>query len=54
MPLAQTWLLAWLKVHDLVRDPATEARRMAAEWDALPDENKQAHIAGCSGPAGTL
>ena len=49
VPLDQIRLLAWLKVHGLVRDPTTEECRVAAEWDALSDEDKQAHIDACSG-----
>jgi hypothetical protein len=37
-------LLAWLKAHGLVRDPTAEECRVAAECDALSDEDKQAHI----------
>ena len=44
MPLDQTELLAWLKAHGLVRAPTAEECRVAAEWDALSDEDKQAHI----------
>ena len=44
-PLAQTPLLGWLKTHGLVRDPTAEECRVAAEWDALSEEDKQAHIA---------
>jgi hypothetical protein len=43
-PLEQEQLLAWLKAEGLVRDPTPEERRLAAEWDALPEEEKQAHI----------
>jgi len=43
-PLDETQLLAWLKAHALVRAPTAEECRVAAEWDALSDENKQAHI----------
>ena len=42
--LDQDQLLAWLKTHSLVRDPTAEECRAAAEWDALSDEDKQAHI----------
>ena len=42
--LDQAQLLAWLKAHSLVRDPTAEECRVAAEWDALSDEDKQAHI----------
>ena len=45
IPLDPTELLAWLKASGLVRDPTAEERRVAAEWDALSDEDKQAHIA---------
>jgi hypothetical protein len=37
-------LLVWLKAEGLVRDPTSEERHLAAEWDALPEEEKQAHI----------
>ncbi len=37
-------LVAWLKVEGLVRDPTPEERRLAAEWDALPEEGKQNHV----------
>jgi len=43
-PLNQEQLLAWLKAEGLVRDPTLEERRLAAEWEALPEEEKQAHI----------
>lgn len=43
-PLDQTQLLAWLRAHGLVRAPTMEECRVAAEWDALSDEDKQAHI----------
>jgi hypothetical protein len=43
-PLNQEQLLAWLKAEGLVRDPTPEERRLAAEWDALLEEEKQAHI----------
>lgn len=41
-PLDQEQLLAWLKAEGLVRDLTPEERRLAAEWDALPKEEKQA------------
>jgi len=43
-PLDREQLLAWLKAEGLVRDPTPEEQRLAAEWDALPEEEKQAHI----------
>ena len=45
IPLDPTELLAWLKTYGLVRDPTAEECRAVAEWDALSDEDKQAHIA---------
>jgi hypothetical protein len=45
MPQDQTHLLAWLKTQGLIRDPTPEECRMAAEWDALGEAEKQAHIA---------
>jgi hypothetical protein len=38
------WLLAELKAQGLIRDPTPRERALAAEWDALPEEEKQAHI----------
>ena len=43
-PLDQETLLSWLKAQGLVRDPTLEERRLAAEWDTLSEEEKQAHI----------
>ncbi|MCR4408273.1 MAG: hypothetical protein NUW24_15370 [Anaerolineae bacterium] len=43
-PLDQEQLIAWLRAEGLVRDPTPEERRLAAEWDALPEEEKEAHI----------
>ena len=37
-------LLARCKAEGVVRDPTPEERRLADEWDALPEEEKQAHI----------
>ncbi len=36
-------LLAWLREQGLVREPTDEERRLAAEWDELPEEEKEAH-----------
>ena len=44
IPPDQKSLLSWLKAQGLVRDPTPEERRLAAEWDTLPEEEKQAHI----------
>ena len=44
-PLDQTQLVAWLKLHGLARDPTAAERRVAAEWDALSEQDQQAHIA---------
>jgi hypothetical protein len=41
-PTNQEQLLAWLKAEGVVRDPTPMERQMAAEWDALPEEEKQA------------
>jgi len=38
------WLLAELKAQGLIRDPTPRERALAAEWDALPEEEKRAHI----------
>ena len=40
----QEQILTWLKTDGLVRDPTPEERRLAAEWEALPEEEKQTHI----------
>jgi hypothetical protein len=40
----QEQLLLWLKTQGFIREPTSEERRLAAEWDALPEEEKQAHI----------
>lgn len=37
-------LLAELKAEGLIRDLLPEERALAAQWDALPEEEKQAHI----------
>lgn len=37
-------LLAELKAEGLIRDPLPEELALAAEWDALPEEEKQAVI----------
>jgi hypothetical protein len=41
---SQEQLLAWLKTQGLLREPTPEERRLAAEWDALSEEEKQAHM----------
>jgi hypothetical protein len=41
-PLDQEQLIAWLKAEGLVRDPTLEERELAAEWDAIPEEEKEA------------
>ena len=43
-PLDLAQILDWLKAEGLVRDPTPEERRLAAEWDAWQEEEKQAHI----------
>ncbi len=35
-------LLAWLRAQGLIREPTPEERRLATEWDALPEEEKEA------------
>ena len=37
-------LLTWLNAEGLVRHPTSEEQRLAAEWDALPEEEKQEHV----------
>lgn len=41
-PMDRQRLLTWLKLEGMVRDPTPEERRLAAEWDAMPEEEKQA------------
>ena len=43
-PLDLEQLLAKCKAEGVVRDPTPEERRLAQEWDALPEEEKQAHV----------
>jgi hypothetical protein len=40
----QEQILTWLKTAGLVREPTAEEHRLAAEWDALPEEKKQEHL----------
>ena len=42
LPLSNEELLAWMRAQGLVRDPTPEELRLAAEWDNLPEEEKQA------------
>jgi hypothetical protein len=37
-------VLSWLKHQGIVRDPTPQERQMAAEWDTLPEDEKQRHI----------
>jgi hypothetical protein len=37
-------LLTWLKAEGLARYPTAEEQSLAAEWDTLPEEEKQAHL----------
>jgi len=37
-------IIAWLRSQKLIREPTPEERQLAAEWDALPEEEKEAHI----------
>ncbi|MGB9775214.1 MAG: hypothetical protein ACPLYD_00115 [Anaerolineae bacterium] len=43
-PTDSQQVLAWLKARGIVRDPTPEELRLAAEWDALSEEEKEAHI----------
>lgn len=40
----QEQLLVWLKAEGLARHPTAEEQRLAAEWDTLPEGEKQAHL----------
>jgi hypothetical protein len=44
LSLEREWLLGELKAQGLIRDPTPRERALAAEWDALPEEEKRAHI----------
>lgn len=41
-PLSQAQLLDWLKSQAAIREPTADERRLAAEWEALPEEEKRA------------
>ncbi|MGH2594327.1 MAG: hypothetical protein ACRDGG_12520 [Anaerolineae bacterium] len=41
-PLDREELLTWLKAEGLIREPTPEEQRLGAEWEALPEEEKQA------------
>lgn len=41
-PTDMDQVLAWLKARGIVRDPTPEELRLAAEWEALPEEEKEA------------
>jgi hypothetical protein len=43
-PADQEQILTWLKAEGLARDATVEEQRLAAEWDALPEEEKQVHL----------
>jgi len=40
----QEQVLAWLKAEGVVREPTPQERHLAAEWETLPEEEKEAHI----------
>ena len=42
VPPDPRYVLAWLRAQGLIREPTPEERRLAAEWDALPEEAKEA------------
>lgn len=37
-------LLTWLEAEGMIRAPTPEEQRLAAEWDTLIDDEKQAHL----------
>lgn len=41
-PTDMDQVVAWLKARGIIRDPTPEELRLAAEWDALPEEEKEA------------
>ena len=41
-PLDPDSLLAWLKGRGVVREPTLEELRLAAEWEAMSEDEKQA------------
>ena len=42
MEMNRDQLLDWLKAEGVVRDPTPRERQLAAEWAALPEEERQA------------
>ena len=36
------YIIAWLRSQGLIREPTPEEQQLAAEWDALPEEEKEA------------
>ena len=42
MEMNRDKLLDWLKAEGVVRDPTPRERQLAAEWSALPEEERQA------------
>lgn len=37
-------LLTWLEAKGVIRPPTPEEHRLAAEWDTLLEDEKQAHL----------
>jgi hypothetical protein len=44
LPMNNEDLLAWMREHGLVSDPVPDDVRLAAQWDDLSDEEKDAHV----------
>jgi hypothetical protein len=40
-PMDQGQILTWLKLEGIVRDPTSEERRLAEEWSAMTEAEKQ-------------
>ncbi|MDX1521139.1 MAG: hypothetical protein R3264_05900 [Anaerolineae bacterium] len=43
-PLDPEQLLTWLETEGVIRAPTPEEQRLAAEWDMLLEDEKQAHL----------
>lgn len=44
LPSNNEELMRWMRDQGLVRDPTPDELRRAAQWDELPDEEKDAHV----------
>jgi len=44
LPSSNEELRVWMRDQGMVRDPTPEELRLAAQWDELPDAEKDAHV----------